>query len=459
MSERGEHGSFWLASTPDRICEGHLVSEGTKWILQVDGMLFDLESQPKEQQVGAYVMQTFGPTPGEDVRDSAPRVIHGRLDDGQKVTFFDAQQTANTRHIFRDRACTQRFEGWRALFGAIVKHINAPALGVRWTLPIYGCGWLAEGKTRCAGGVVTPWDHSGLSGLCLYVDQAHPIMSLADYTPPRISTLLTLACGKEIEPVRREVLLEDGNWYVFGADRPPSQNIRTDFIEVTQLGLETVCKWVDHSSRLGPLPFMVVGRSRAIQQEAQGLSAALEGLHRRLHDNEQPFAGVTKGGVRRAVAEAVRAGVTQLSKEGWEDDAFAQDRFQKSLNHVGQMTYAERLRALLGPVETFAPGLFGPDLDEWIELMKSVRNVQSHQLGEHDEFDEREISLYFVLTLSARWALRIAMLLPVLSSDVIVKALSRSIRFTYDLANMDNEGVWNGYSCLATYQAAQQARD
>ncbi len=122
------------------------------------------------------------------------------------------------------------------------------------------------------------------------------------------------------------------------------------------------------------------------------------------------------------------------------------------------MSYAERLRALLTPVNRVAPpGLFGPSLNGWIKRMKDVRNVQSHQLDEHDAFGEKEIDLYVALNISGRWALRLALLQLVLSKDDINDGLGRSNRFRIALANIDASHVWDGFSCAETFRAARSA--
>jgi len=65
--------------------------------------------------------------------------------------------------------------------------------------------------------------------------------------------------------------------------------------------------------------------------------------------------------------------------------------------------------------------------------------------------------MYFVLGQSGAWALRIALLLTVLPAPRLRDGLKRSSRFSYALANIDAERVWNDYSCSAVFQEAAAA--
>ena len=425
--------------------------ESPRWGLEVEEALFDSANQPTTVQMGDQVMNTFSPDPSLDVLDTMPRTVGGLLDDGRAVTLFDAQETGTGWDPFGSKK--QRFGGWRVLFGALLSGLDAPVAGVRWTLPRWP-GLRFNGEASCRGGSLASYTHDEHPGICLILDRPEPVGRAAEMIPHRISTLLTIASGAAVEPVHREVLLPDGTWATFGADRPsPTTHISSDLVAPAAIDLPAMAAWTDESGDLGPLPFIVASALTAtLQSDAQSLAAALEGLHRRLHRDKKPFATVSRKGLRRAVLAAANAGANQLAMEGWTDTEFARSRFEQSLNHVGQMSYADRLSALLEPVACVAPGLFGPHLDVWVRNMSTVRNVQSHQLTEHDDFGEQEIALYFVLGQSAAWALRIALLARVFPEEALRTGLKASSRFAYTLANIDAEQVWSGYSCSAAFR-------
>ncbi len=254
--------------------------------------------------------------------------------------------------------------------------------------------------------------------------------------------------------MRREVCLAGGGWQDFsGPTRrdttPPSSG---DLLLPEQLNLRLFAEWADLSSTLGPLAFLSSRPRGTLQLDALLLAVALEGLHRRLHVNDLPFPSITRNGLNRAKDAAVDAGVAKLTTEGWEDKAFSAERFRNAVGFVGQETYAERLHALLEPVSAVAPGLFGPSLADWITHMKAVRNIQSHQLADHDEFRAREIDLYFVLTESAAWAYRLAILMQLVPAAALREPLQASNRFSYSLANIDLTGFWQSYSCSEAFR-------
>ncbi|WP_026928064.1 HEPN domain-containing protein [Granulicoccus phenolivorans] len=456
MDERGESGTFWLASTPERTSRGDLTIGDEKWRLDVDSALFDT-ADGAWIRVGDNVRMDSG-NPTNGVLDHQPRVVHGRLDDGGDLTLFDARlEAADLEILFPSPRPPQTFEGWRILHGACVPDQDSASTGVRWTMP-HLPGLRLAGTARCKGGTLTSYTHENLPGICLETDQQHPIRTLADLTPNRITSFLSIATGYEVVPVHREIRLPDGTWCRVGIDRPvESRSGPADF--VTGIDLERLASWTDQSEQLGPLPFMPVADLSAVpvQVTVQVVATALEGLHRRTQPDEKPFGTLSKGGIRRAVKAAVTAGTDTLEQEGWQDQRFAQTRFNAALGHVGEMSYAERLRALLTPVNRVAPGLFGPSLNGWIKRMKDVRNVQSHQLDEHDAFGEKEIDLYVALNISGRWALRLALLQLVLSKDDINDGLGRSNRFRIALANIDASHVWDGFSCAETFRAARSA--
>ncbi len=124
-----------------------------------------------------------------------------------------------------------------------------------------------------------------------------------------------------------------------------------------RVGLELLGQWIDLASRLGIIPFVVRTQRSLLEAELFSLAAGLEGLHCHLHVARKTFPTVTKKGRARARKAAVAAGVAQLAQEGWADEEFAKSRFNSALNHVGQMTYRERLLELVEPVVNLAPGL------------------------------------------------------------------------------------------------------
>jgi len=127
-------------------------------------------------------------------------------------------------------------------------------------------------------------------------------------------------------------------------------------------------------------------------------------------------------------------------------------RFTSALGFINEPSYAERLTELLTPVLDVAPGLVGPDVGGWIKAITALRNDQSHQLDPTSTFEKADISEYLVLSVTGRWALRIRLLLELVTPNEMRKALHESTPFAYALATVDTEKLWPNYSALTTFR-------
>ena len=441
---------------------GSLVSQEGSWQLILDGPLLVSSATSIIETVDGQVLQTMMGQPDADVRDHSVRVILGQLDEGptREVSLLDGQ-LVNVAWVAQAlRGGAQDFKGRRILRGAHVRDMNEPCLGVRWTLP-FGVARSTIGEpAQCAGGVVETWQYDGKRGLSVVLDDPQTLSHLGDLTTHRFDALFAIASGIAVRPIHREVLLgSTGRWHSFGTDRDQeSVSHPFDFINPQDIDLQAVARWADQSSHLGTLPFVVSRERQALQPDAHALSAALEGLHRHLNADQMPFRNLPGGVLKSARNAAVKAGVESLLGDGWEDEEYARKKFSDAVAFVGQISYAERLRELLPGVASLAPGMFGPELEGWIKHATKIRNEEGHQLGNNDDFGEQEVSSYFVFTESAKWALRLAMLLTVFPEITIRLRLRESLSFAYSLANIDNERHWQDFSCLKTFQEAEDVQ-
>lgn len=450
MVAAGEVGSFWFPGKPDRQCEGRLGEDGSQWVLTVDKEhLLERSAEPLPQPDGSVAWRV-APTPADDVSASAPRVIWGQLVDGTQVSLLDAQLVVS--FPWPAWIASQTFRGWRVVRGLHVDGLDVPCDGVRLALPRPVTVEPADAAVAGAAGELSVWGVGHRSGLEIVCESPATLRELAELLPNRLCALFTIACGIDVGPLRREVLIGT-NWFQFGVDRPEPSSQETDLLPA-RVGLELLGQWIDLSSRLGVIPFVVRTQRSLLGAELFALAAGLEGLHRHLYVERHPFPTVTKKGRARARKAAVAAGVAQLAQEGWADEEFAKSRFSNALNHVGQMSYRERLRELLEPVAKIAPGLFGPSLDQWSRAMVDARNMEGHRLTSgDDESLMEEVGRYFVLAESAKWGLRIAILRHVVPSTEIAVAIQSSLTFRYSLANIDLENHWRDFSCVAAFEA------
>jgi hypothetical protein len=407
----------------------------------------------------------YSTEPAHIVADYEPVTIHGELTDGTLVCLLDA-------HMEHGPACgthLQEYTGLRRIVGVDVIDNFAPIGGIRWgwnvALSAFGASPTSETVGGAVRGTLSFWAPAGQDGkhggLEFTVENPASLRDLLTYVQSASNQLVALWGGRHRVPQVSvtEVLVGDkwGSYIVPKSDDP--RRISTDLLALKELSIETFAKWIPLARSIDPFPYIANMETPNLQVAAQVLATALEGIHRSLHayEYERPFASVSRGAVKRARKAAQQAGVCALEEAGFADLEFARKRFSDSLGHVDQPSYAERIFELATDAAEIIPGLFGPDLGKWVALVKDIRNNQSHQLGE--EFHEVRISEYFVAVQTVQWVLSLTILLRVVQRDLMRNALAKSNTLHFTLANIDAEGVWEGYSALHTFERAASGED
>lgn len=450
-------GTFWTAEDGNRVAPGSVRMENARLQLDLEQALI----QPEQLRVthmphGETRVDHVG-DPAVVVSDFKPRIILGRLDNGSAVTLLDA-------HMHTDwlgwEPGAQRFTGYRLVVGAHLKDVHAPTAAVRWTFPISAsaAGWLTSEEIISEAGLLRGWTNAGNAGLEFRPADPWPLRRMAELLPNAVTAFVQLWTGETLKPRRIEIQSPaDGVWCAYGLEHHEADEMvgHSDLLPTWRLTLEHLANWLDLTSKLGPLPFVALAESSRLQLDAQRAAAALEGLHRRLAPERRFFASLPRTAVDKARRAAVSAGAHELLERGWKDEASARRRLREGLAHVDQLTYAERLEELVEPVRSLAPGLMGPDLNMWLKLMTAVRNEQSHQLDTVDDFDDSEISRYYVALSSATWTLQLRMLLEIIPEDELKNALNDSSRFMLALANIDREQFWPNFSALDEFRQSR----
>ncbi|MGY5894904.1 HEPN domain-containing protein [Blastococcus deserti] len=190
-------------------------------------------------------------------------------------------------------------------------------------------------------------------------------------------------------------------------------------------------------------------------------AACLEGLHRGLYPDAALFQGINKRGpIVKPAAEAAADAAIGLGVVSPEDRKATVDRLKQSFGLFNELTFAERLRVLLPPVEAVAPGLIGQDRDIWIREVKLARNLEAHRFAKDatkPENYEKRTDHYYQLALSTEWVLRISVLLLVgVDPAVLYDRLQEYEKFHFALANMDGcRFSWPG-SRLEEFRTSQR---
>lgn len=381
------------------------------------------------------------------VADFQPRPLWG-LEGGRLFTVLDAMMSVESTFVALP---AQVYKASSILWDVHVDGPNSLADKVRLTFSLTRGDWTSDEPIALPEGRLGPWTHDNRPGLVWEPSTSHAVLSLTQRFPTLLTALFHLWTGAPVDVSEAQVHIPSKGWGVLERLHKPSPVSSRSFLPLHELDLKIVARWLSKARKLGPIPFMAAEDRGVLQVDAQMLATALEGLHRRLVPGAKRFEPpVSVNKLQTVRRKATSAAVVAL--EGVVDASTAKKAYNEALIHVDELSYADRLTEMLPRVGIIAPGLLGPSLEKWIKDTKDLRNVQSHGLVQDDDFGEEEIARYYVLAASARWSLRILLLLELTDDDALIRsALEESDKFMYALANMDREDYWKEFSASEAF--------
>ncbi|GGR75634.1 hypothetical protein GCM10010169_19640 [Micromonospora fulviviridis] len=425
-------GTFWLPSQPDNRVLGRLSLSGPAPTLALTEAVLPMW-QHDTTQPNAWIPRPVGP-------DHEALTIHGEarglsqavslLDcytvgytfEGQRLTggycLIGGHTSADTR-FSSARFRLRYLDDWAELPGLsatdtedrkeIVWERSEP---LRVELPALGC-WLelvAEvGRPRLGlrGGSLQHIAELRLVGL--------PNVVLRDvwWAVAAIKELLTLAIQADCRPTQLRVLDSVSQSWLTVID-PRIDSAAAGQVQVPSrilltrqhMGLKALATWTNRYDDLRPIPAIVAGvvgaEQHVLESELFELASAAEGLHRRL-DKAEKTAAFTKAEAR-AVREAA------ASAAGSNDEL--RRRVSSHLTHIRDVSYTERLGALLELAGAAMPGLNDWEQADWKERIRQARDGVAHQLPSYRNTDwEDRWREETALLNSLRWILTTLLLL------------------------------------------------
>lgn len=442
-------GRFWVQGGSE-VAGSVVLKEDRAFELNLKDFCFD----PEQFDRSTPGRIDWSGDPGKIAADYQPRTILGVLEDESKISLLDSHMEPDPPVSIHK---LQRFTGQRYVWGAHMVTDSAEVQGIRWTWNIASTqtGWTADSTTLVddpVRGELHSWQRGRDVGLEFLPDEPVPLRTLLEEVQSPCSQVLGLWCAKRPpDTTQTEFLVEHEQWVSYTAATRMNPRLQvTGLLSMRDLRLTVFAYWLPLAVQINPFHFIANSPTNVLQVDAQVLATALEGLHRRLYDHERPLSALSKKAVERSMKVARKAGVEALKNEGFADAERANDLLLGVLNHIDQQSYAERVKQLAAPVANLAPGMFGPDLDEWVAMVKWIRNAQSHQLKVG--FDESAVSVYYTASVACRWILSLTILGKLVPDEQIAAALKESESFQFALANMDGEQVWEGFSALATFR-------
>ncbi|GAB3555532.1 hypothetical protein GCM10027404_32610 [Arthrobacter tumbae] len=429
------------------------LEEDGSYVLELDDFIF----QPEQLDMTKPNVVTQSGDPAKIVADFVPRDIIGTLDDKRPVTLFGALMQGS---MLLFSSIKQSFRGSMTLIGAHLRGERDLVGGIRWTwlLPAmvkFESGESPDSVVGSIPGELKAWRHERGMGFQFTAARATPLQTLRNEVQHSSGQLLGLWTAQKVPGVAHTEVLIEERWHLLTVQSDDSAPLaRGTFMPVQDLSQSMFAAWIPLAHKVEPFPYILNGLSKTLQLDAQVLATGLEGLHRRLYEPRVRFNEVSSRAVERASREARHAGVKALLQEGFTDEERAHTVFSETLRHLNQITYQDRVLELLERVHEIVPSLFGPDLRQWVGMVKKIRNHQSHQLV--IRFDEPSFAIYYVAVESCRWAMVLRILLELSPEYDFEAKLARSDRFSYALANIDREELWEGFSALSDFRARQK---
>lgn len=394
---------------------------------------------------GGSLIIDFGGTK-EVVADFVPRPLWG-LNDGTPFTILDARMRIGDS---RAGSPLQRYESNKILFGAHVLGLQELANGLRVSFTVAHGGWMDNQQFALQdGSTLEPWLHGEHPGLTLRLEEPQPIDDLTQRMTASFTAMLSLWADRPIDLASVEVHLPHHGWCPVQSARPAPESQWSRLLPLGKLDLPTIAHWTQIRKKLGTIPFVATQRSLPQQSEALILAASLESFHRRLHPSSPRLLELSKKDLKLARQAASKAAAATLKHRV--DEKTVVEIYSTALSQINSPSFSERLAPLASQVHQVAPGLLGPDPSEWAQVLKKIRNVQAHGLDRHDLFTEDHISEYYVACHSARWALKILLLLQITDAKELTRELRHANRFEHVLANIDREGFWPNFSAYDTF--------
>ncbi|MCX8454604.1 HEPN domain-containing protein [Paenarthrobacter ureafaciens] len=382
------------------------------------------------------------------VADFEPRPLWG-IEGDRPFTVLDAKMSLISNFVGGLPA--QVYQADQVLWDV---HIDGPdsfADAVRLAFSLPRSGWANDETIELPEGRLARWHHDNRPGLTWEPSTSHTVKNLTQQFPAILTALFHLWTGSQTSISAIQVCIPGKGWCPLEILREAPSVASRSFLPLNTLDLTVVGTWLSEAKKLGPIPFVANEDRGVLQVDAQMLATALEGLHRRLVPDANRFIPKLSNAKLEKARKQARA-AAMLALKGSADEETTKTAFNEALLHVDEPSYSLRLTSMLARVERVAPGLLGPSLGSWIKDAKDLRNVQSHGLTRDDDFGEHQISLYYVLAVSSRWALRILLLLHLTDDDALIRsALEDSDEFMYALANMDREAYWKDFSAYETF--------
>ena len=295
----------------------------------------------------------------------------------------------------------------------------------------------------------------------------------------QVTRLWEVATGMEVLPVQLRISADHGTTWSTVWDLPQEREAAErmarrsgDLLHCHHVRAEWVGAWASQCQTWGPVTAMARSLPEIpIEVQVLVYAAGLEGLHRRTlgattertmshREPNTPKPSLIQGLSAKALS-AARKAVVQAATDCLQDIDIdpgtidlVEKRIRDSLTYIDQPSFRERLVELLGPVEPLAPGLLGPSLSDWAVGLAKVRNNEAHQLVESGIIGPDEVTLYLGYHITARWALRLALLRHVMDGGVLHAHLN-NWALRRDLQKLDLYGFYpRTNSTFCTYSAA-----
>jgi hypothetical protein len=350
-----------------------------------------------------------------------PIIIQGQLDSGHPVTLINAQK-------YRGLEYTQ-YRSHFAVVGENVSGFDQLYSAVRFRIDdAWWLGHLTDGESSVVeddGSTLTV--ESADDGNWLVYESAHPttLQQMEIRVVSGCLALVYLALCPENDLVTRDtqVRIESNSpWLaVYGPSfcgEPSSARLDT-LLPRTELTIERFAKWIPINDQLDGLAWAIAKPlNTVVNVEVQVLTSIVEGLHRRLFEQQWYFSTLSKtvrkkalSQIREAARDAAAARAELADIDGMDPEK-VYELVEKAVGHVGDLSYQDRAKAVVAEVVN-AVAEIAESVTRLPWRLTDPRHSFAHQLPQSERKEPFDVRLrrWTVIAYVTRWLLRVILLL------------------------------------------------
>lgn len=378
-------GEFWISNAPE---------------LKVPGFI---ELGPRR-----HALTLLAPLAGDSIRelltDESKFLIHGRLEDGKKISFVGAYALNSTNGVREEiesdyvligahQRPDSQFVQFRVKLHNLDGWVRTPGLSQTLSWETQGFSFdrwesdiapIEDGATLQIESSATVGVVPFLSGrinittqFLIRTDQGCPYLDAWRKWIAPLTTALALTSGHGCPVVALEIQDSDGRWSTVHEPRirtPENAARLGDYLmHLDDVGIGALAAWLVDSRKLSPIPEILsdsIGSASAhMQRDLIEMTVAADGLYERIDATVEPQVNDEEFVAIKTAAKAAT------------EDRHLQSRIEGILNMLKAVSYKKRIEYLQAVATAIMPNITGTSAEQqkkWVNGVVKWRNSMAH---------------------------------------------------------------------------------